>query len=137
MILMVDGRISFRELAERVHLSANAVADRVRRLQRDGVILGFGADLSSAALGRSLTAMIDIRLRPGVTMDDAEVELRRLPQLLSATHVTGRSDYVLRVACRDAVELDELIRALNSEVGAVETETRILLREIRPAGPPF
>ncbi len=81
--------------------------------------------------------MIDIRLRPGVTMAEGEAALRRLPQLIGATHATGRADYVLRIACRDSGDLDELIRALNDEVGAMETETRILLREIEPDRPPL
>lgn len=134
-VLAQEGRASYRELAERVRLSANAVADRVRRLQREGIIVGFRAEIDPAPLGRSLTAMVDIRLRPGVDMTDAEAALRRLPQLVSASHVTGRSDYVLHIACRDATELDELIRALNHEVGAIETETRLLLRSIKPEPP--
>jgi Lrp/AsnC family leucine-responsive transcriptional regulator len=102
-----------------------------------GVITRFRADVAPAALGRSLLALVDIRLRPGVTMPEAEAELRSLPQLIHATHVTGRSDYVLQIACRDASELDVTIRALNDTVGAMETETRILLSEIRPDRPPF
>ncbi len=136
-ILIGEGRLSYRDLAERVHLSPTAAAERVRRLVRIGVITGFRAEVDAAALGRSLTAMIDVRLRPGVSMVEAEKELRRLPQLLSAIHVTGRGDYVLQVACRDTTELDGLIRTLNDQVGAIETETRLLLREIGPDRPAF
>ena len=136
-ILTTEGRISYRDLSERVRLSANAVADRVRRLERAGVISGFHAEIDPAAVGRSLMALVDIRLRPEVTMDEAEAALARLPQVLSASHVTGRGDYVLRIACRDPVELDELIRSLNDDVGAIETETRILLRDVLKRRLPF
>jgi Lrp/AsnC family leucine-responsive transcriptional regulator len=136
-VLFSDGRISYRSLAHQVRLSPNAAAERVRRLVSAGVITRFRADVAPAALGRSLLALVDIRLRPGVTMPEAEAELRSLPQLIHATHVTGRSDYVLQIACRDASELDVTIRALNDTVGAMETETRILLSEIRPDRPPF
>ncbi len=134
-ILRVDGRISFRDLAGRVQLSPNAAAERVRRLQRAGVITGFTAHLDAEAVGRPLVAMIDIRLRPTVTMAEAEAELRKLPQLVIAAHVTGRSDYVLHVACRDRADMDDLITTLNERVGAVETETRLMLRDIRPEQP--
>jgi Lrp/AsnC family leucine-responsive transcriptional regulator len=136
-ILTTEGRISYRDLSERVRLSANAVADRVRRLERAGVISGFHAEIDPAAMGRSLMALIDIRLRPEVTMDAAEAALARLPQVLSASHVTGSGDYVLRIACRDPTELDELIRNLNDDVGAIETETRILLRDVLKRRLPF
>ena len=53
-ILQSDGRIAWQTLGDRVHLSPNAVADRVRRLTKAGVITGFGARVNQAALGRSL-----------------------------------------------------------------------------------
>ena len=127
--------MTFRDLAERVRLSPNAVAERVRRLQRSGVITGFTTHLDPEAIGRPLVAMIDIRLRPTVTMAEAEAALRKLPQLVNAAHVTGRSDYVLDVACRDRADMDDLITTLNEQVGAVETETRLILRDIRPERP--
>ena len=136
-ILTTEGRISYRDLSERVRLSANAVADRVRRLERAGVISGFHAEIDPTAVGHSLMALIDVRLRPEVTMDAAEAALARLPQVLSASHVTGRGDYVLRIACRNPAELDELIRSLNDDVGAIETETRILLRDVLKRRLPF
>ena len=53
-ILQTDGRISWQMLGDRVHLSANAVAERVRRMTRAGVIRGFKAEVNQAALGRTL-----------------------------------------------------------------------------------
>ena len=53
-ILQTDGRIAWQTLGDRVHLSPNAVAERVRRLTRTGVIKGFRAEINQAALGRTL-----------------------------------------------------------------------------------
>jgi Lrp/AsnC family leucine-responsive transcriptional regulator len=131
-ILLVEGRLSYRDLGERVRLSPNAAADRMRRLVRTGVITAFRADVDFAALGRPLHAFIDIRLRPDTEPADAEAAIARLPQLIHATHVTGRVDYTLRVACRDPADLDELITALNRDVGAGETDTRLILRRLQP-----
>ena len=124
--------MSYRELGERVRLSPNAAADRMRRLVRTGVITAFRAEVDFAALGRPLHALIDIRLRPDTEPADAEASIARLPQLIDATHVTGRVDYTLRVACRDPADLDELITALNRDVGAGETDTRLILRRLQP-----
>ena len=60
--LMRNGRISFRDLGAAVGLSANAAADRVRRLRRDGIITGFTATVDPGAAGRLLVALIDVRL---------------------------------------------------------------------------
>ena len=124
--------MSYRELGERVRLSPNAAADRMRRLVRTGVITAFRAEVDFAALGRPLHALIDIRLRPDTEPADAEASIARLPQLIDATHATGRVDYTLRVACRDPADLDELITALNRDVGAGETDTRLILRRLQP-----
>ena len=93
------------------------------------MITAFRAELDFAALGRPLHALIDIRLRPDTEPAHAEAAIARLPQLIDATHVTGRVDYTLRVACRDPTDLDELITALNRDVGAGETDTRLILRD--------
>lgn len=133
--LVRDGRISFRDLAARIQLSATATAERVRRLQEDGVITRFRADLDLAALGRPLRAFIDVRLRPGPDHAELEATLLHHPAVLSGAHVTGRWDYVLHVACRDVAELDELVMALPTRYGAIETDTRLVLRELAGSGP--
>lgn len=132
--LVRDGRISFRDLAERVRLSPTATAERVRRLQESGIISGFRAELDLVALGRPLRAFIDIRLGPGLDHGELEAELLSLPAVLSGAHVTGRWDYALTVACRDVAELDELVMALPRDHGVVETNTRLVLRDLAGSG---
>jgi Lrp/AsnC family leucine-responsive transcriptional regulator len=134
--LMRNGRISYRELGAAVGLSANAAADRVRRLRRDGVITGFTATVDPGAAGRRLHALIDVRLAAAGTNDEFERETAKLDAVLDAVHVTGRFDYQLRVACRDTAELDRLLRHLKRDGGAVDTETRVVLRSAFARGAP-
>ena len=126
--LMRNGRISFRDLGAAVGLSANAAADRVRRMRKDGVITGFTATLDPGAAGRGLLALIDVRLAASGTNEEFEAAMARLEPITDAVHVTGRFDYQLRVACRDSAELDRLLRHLTREGGVTETETRLVLR---------
>jgi len=126
--LMRNGRLSFRDLGAAVGLSANAAADRVRRLRRDGIITGFTATVDPGAAGRGLVALIDVRLTAAGTNEEFEVAAAKLEPVTDAVHVTGRFDYQLRVACRDAAELDRLLRHLKRECGVSETETRVVLR---------
>ena len=132
--LVRDGRISFRDLAERVRLSPTATAERVRRLQEAGIISGFRAELDLVALGRPLRAFIDVRLGPGPDHGELEAGLLGLPAVLGGVHVTGRWDYALTVACRDVAELDELLMTLPREYGVAETNTRLLLRDLAGSG---
>lgn len=126
-ILRDDARISWQALGDRVHLSANAVAERVRRLQRRGVIRRFTADVDQAALGRTLMAVIDVRIdhRQGI-----EDRLRERDDVLWAARVTGVPDIKIAVACAGTAGLDEFIAWLEGE-GARETTTDVVLNLIR------
>ena len=87
--LMRNGRISYRDLGAAVGLSANAAADRVRRLRRDGVITGFTATVDQGAAGRGLVALIDVRLAAAGTNEAFEEACARLEPVTDAVHVTG------------------------------------------------
>jgi Lrp/AsnC family leucine-responsive transcriptional regulator len=134
--LMRNGRISFRDLGAAVGLSANAAADRVRRLRGDGIITGFTATVDPGAAGRRLVALIDVRLAASGTNEEFETATAKLEPVTDAVHVTGRFDYQLRVACRDTAELDRLLRHLKREGGVTETETRVVLRSAFTRGAP-
>jgi Lrp/AsnC family leucine-responsive transcriptional regulator len=131
-----DARVSYRELGERVSLSANATAERVRRLRESGVIAGFTAIIDPAASGRTLVALIDVRLDGPAQTERFERLIESVEQITDAAHVTGRYDYQLRVACEDINALDKLIRTLKTDGGVTETDTRLALRSVvRRAGP--
>ncbi|WP_395292884.1 Lrp/AsnC family transcriptional regulator [Kitasatospora hibisci] len=128
--LRADARISYRDLGARVGLSANAAADRVRRLLRTGVIRGFTAlvDPSTDATRPGLTVFVDVRLRQDMDSDDFEAIALRLPGVTETAHVTGEYDYLLRARVTDAAGLDQLLRRLKHEAGVAHSSTRIALR---------
>jgi Lrp/AsnC family transcriptional regulator, leucine-responsive regulatory protein len=131
-ILSENGRASFASIGERVGLSPHGTADRVRRLERDGVILGYAARVDPAGVGRALEALVDIRLLPSTDPDEFERQALALAAVREVDFLTGRFDYQLRLACRDADELDHTVRAIRREAGAAATETRIVMRSARP-----
>jgi Lrp/AsnC family transcriptional regulator, leucine-responsive regulatory protein len=131
--LLRDGRISFSALAEAANLSANAAAERVRRMQASGVIRSITANVNSAKLGRALAAQIDVKLRQGVSAAAFEKALQGVSQIRSATLMTGSFDYAVRVACRDQDDLVSVTEYLRNKAGAQETYSRLILREISVA----
>ena len=129
-----DGRASFRDLAEEVHLSPNAVAERFRRLLADGTISHIRATLNPAAFGRTVEAVIEVKLQAETPAAEFETSLRHLPQVVSAMLMTGSFDYAVRVACIDRDDLVGVAEALRQKAGVRETYTRLLLREVRLGG---
>ena len=125
--------MSWRDLGAAVGLSANAAADRVRRLRRAGVISGFVALVDpprAAATSRRWSAS---RSRRASTPTSSPIDAARLEPVIEVLHLTGAPDYQLRVACRDTAELDALLRTLRIRAGASDTETTIVLRSGPPA----
>src|SRR4051812_36001230 len=76
--LVRNARISYRDLGARVGLSANAAAERVRRLRRAGVITGFTATLDPGAAGRRLHALVEVRMGAAGTNDSFQAAVARL-----------------------------------------------------------
>lgn len=129
-ILVEDGRISFRELAERVHLAPSSAADRVRRLEQSGVITGYSARIDRGALGRDVRAVVDVSLPPGVDPSEFEQRLATRDEVALAVYVTGPADYTVIVDCDGAKGLDDFIRWLKAEGGAARTESKFVLRPV-------
>ena len=96
-----NARISFRDLGAAVGLSANAAADRVRRLARDRRDHWLHRHDRPGRRRPWAVAYIDVRLAAQVPTTEFEAEASKLEAVMDAVHVTGRFDYQLRVACRD------------------------------------
>ncbi len=127
---MRDGRISIRELAQRTSMSTSATSERLRRLERNGYITGYHAEVAPSATGRTLDAVIGVRADPAADRSKIEAWLSAQPSVVDAVHLTGPDDYVLRVRCTSTVELDELLMAMKAEGGVEATETRVVLRSL-------
>ncbi len=110
-LLQSEGRLSFSELGRRVSLSAPAVTERVRRLEEKGVITGYSASVDPTKLGLPIEAMVRARVRSLDTPRFRKAILT-LPQVLGADHVTGDECWLLRVACRNTRELEELVERM-------------------------
>ena len=106
--LQADARLSLAELGRRVGLSSPAVAERLQRLEDEGVILGYHAELDPRALGLSFGAVVRVRPSPG--------QLRKLAQLAEQTlevvdcrRITGEDCYIMTVHVRSVEHLEEVI----------------------------
>jgi Lrp/AsnC family transcriptional regulator, leucine-responsive regulatory protein len=106
--LQRDARLSLAELGRRVGLSSPAVADRLARLEEDGVILGYRTQIDPRALGYALGVVIRIRPAPRELRKVADVA-RDTPEIVQCDRVTGEDCYVMRAFVRDVEHLEEVI----------------------------
>jgi Lrp/AsnC family transcriptional regulator, leucine-responsive regulatory protein len=111
--LQSDARLSLAELGRRVSLSSPAVADRLRRLEDEGVITGYRAEVDPRALGYTLGVLI--RSRPAPRQLAAVAQLARdTPEVVECHRVTGDDCYVMTAWVRDVTHLEEIIDAFAS-----------------------
>ncbi|MBR7836520.1 Lrp/AsnC family transcriptional regulator [Actinospica durhamensis] len=110
--LQQDGRLSYNELGRRVRLSSPAVAERVRRLEEQGVITGYHAHVDPAKVGRTVAALVRMSCYgPNCLLRHPEV-IDQTPAILEVHRLTGDSCCLLRVAVRTMAEFEELIDRL-------------------------
>jgi Lrp/AsnC family leucine-responsive transcriptional regulator len=106
--LQRDARISQAELGRRVGLSAPAVAERLSRLERDGTITGYHADVDPRALGFALAAIIRMRPAPRQIPKVAEIA-QATPEVVECHRVTGEDCFYMKVNVRSVEHLEEVI----------------------------
>jgi Lrp/AsnC family leucine-responsive transcriptional regulator len=106
--LQRDARLSFAELGRRVGLSSPAVAERMARLEEEGVITGYHAEVDPRALGLTLGVVIRIRPAPRELHKVAELA-RRTPEVVECHRITGEDCYLMKAHVRDVEHMEEVI----------------------------
>jgi len=108
--LQKNARSSNKELAARVGIAPSTCSERMRRLEQEGVFIGFHAAVDPRVLGIGLQAMIAVRLRRHAAdeVDAFERHALGLAEVVSLSHVTGPNDFLVHVVVRDADHLRHL-----------------------------
>lgn len=131
--LHADGRVSVTELAERVRISRANAYSRFERLQRDGVIDGFGARIDPHRLGLEIAALVTITAEQHAWRGLRE-ELLAMPEVDYFALTTGEFDIVVLVRARDVETLrDVVLVRLQNMPDIRATRTILVLDEVMPA----
>ena len=110
-LLADNARLSTAELARSVGLSAPSVAERLRRLEEDGVVRAYTVELDPKALGYTLTAIVRVRPLPG-QLHTVERLLVESPEVVECDKVTGEDCFVARYLLRSIEELDPILERI-------------------------
>lgn len=133
-LLQQDGRLSNLKLAEAVHLSPTAVLERVRRLTRAGVILGYHARLDPQKLNAGMLVFVEILLDRTVpdVMDSFRAAVQVRAEILECHLVAGGFDYLLKVRVADMAAYREFLGSVIwSLPGVRETRTYAVMEEVK------
>ena len=133
-ILQQEGRISFTELGERVNLSTTPCTERVRRLERDGVILGYHARLNPQQLRAGLLVFVELSLdyKSGDTFEEFRRAVLKLPQVLECHLVSGEFDYLIKARISEMASYRKLLGDILLKLPHVrESKSYIVMEEVK------
>ena len=137
-ILQGDGRIANVELAERIGLSPTSVGERLKRLQRDGFVEGYGARLNPQRLGLGLLVFVEVMLdktTPDVFERFAKA-VRLAPEVLECHMVAGGFDYLLKTRSADMNDYRDFAGTVLWRLpGVRETRTYAVMEEVKRDAP--
>jgi len=125
-LLAGDGRMSFTDLARETGLSVSAVHQRVRRLEKRGVLRGYAAIVDYDAIGLPLTAFVSIKPIDPAAPDDAPERLAHLSAIEACHSVAGDESYILKARVASPVALEELLQQIRAAAN-VSTRTTVVL----------
>ena len=138
--LQRDGRLSNVDLAERIGLSPAPCLRRVRRLEREGVILGYSARIDARAVGRGFEVLVNVDLtsKDRATFEAFEAAVAALDEVTEIRRMFGLPDYVLRVAT-DSIESYEVFVStrLGDAPGLAKLDSHITMKLIKAPGQPL
>jgi Lrp/AsnC family transcriptional regulator, leucine-responsive regulatory protein len=132
-LLEQDDRLTYAEIGVRVALAPSSVHDRIRKLERSGVITGYRAEVDLEAAGLPITAFVSLALQPA-SPSDVPAKIAEFPLVESCYSVAGDNSYVLLVRAPTTQALEELLDALRAKLEVTTRSTIVLSRpfERRP-----
>ena len=132
--LKQDGRVSSVELARRVGLTTTPCKERVKRLERDGFILGYHAQLNPEKLGKGLVVFVQITLQrtAGNAFKDFTDAIRAIPEVEECHLVAGNFDYLIKARVRDMSDYRAFLGGSLMQLPGVQESTSYPVMEALP-----
>ncbi|MFX1823156.1 Lrp/AsnC ligand binding domain-containing protein [Acinetobacter sp. AS5] len=133
-ILQRDGRIAISELAARVNLSTTPCSERVKRLEREGIIMGYYARLNPEMLERNLLVFLEIKLsaKSGDVFDQVARNLTEIPEVLECHLISGDFDYLVKARLKEMSAYRRLLGELLKKLPAsASSHSYVVMEEVK------
>ncbi len=133
-IMQRDGRISIVDLARQVNLSKTPCLNRLRRLEKNGFILGYQARLNPHKINQSHLVYVQVKLAntTSETLNKFNAAARQVPEILSCHMLSGGYDYLLKIRSSDMTAYRELLGEIIAELpGVLQTASFPVMEEVK------
>jgi Lrp/AsnC family leucine-responsive transcriptional regulator len=133
-ILQKEGRLSNKELSERINLTTTPTLERVRRLEKKKVIVGYSAIVNKESIGKGFSAFVSVTLSIHQLnlLDEFTSAIKSIPEILACYNTTGEGDFLLHIVARDVKDFEQLLRSKLTNLPDVQRlHTSIVLSTIK------
>jgi Lrp/AsnC family leucine-responsive transcriptional regulator len=129
-LLVRNARATYRDIGAAVGLSANAVTQRMRRLEAHGHVRGYTAVLDPSLESGALLAVVHVHTAVDADAPTIETALAGLPAVVEVLDLAGSIDYEIRLRCRSQAQMYETVQAIRLLPGVTDIETRPVMRQV-------
>jgi DNA-binding Lrp family transcriptional regulator len=126
-LLRANARRSFQDIGGRVALSAPAVKRRVDRLERDGIIRGYSANVDPAAIGWNTHAFVELFCEGRMSGDEVRAAVGEYPEVEAAYTIAGAPSAILHLRAADTQHLERALERVRDTEGVIRTQTQVVL----------
>jgi DNA-binding Lrp family transcriptional regulator len=126
-LLRENARRSFQDIGGRVSLSAPAVKRRVDRLEREGIIRGYSANIDPAAIGWNTHAFVELFCEGRMSGDEVREAVGQYPEVEAAYTIAGAPSAILHLRAADTHHLEEALERVRDTPGVIRTQTQVVL----------
>ncbi len=135
--MRANPRVGLLEISRRLEVARGTVQARLAKLERHGVITGYGPEVDPAAMGYGIQAFVLLELAQG-RLSEATAALASVPEVIEADAISGQHDLICRIVARDTEHLQELVnRILASAAIRRSTSSIVLSQVVRPRTGPL
>jgi len=128
-LLMTDGKMTYNDVAQRLHRSPSTIRDRIRRLEDDKIILGYVAIVNAEQMGMKVEGIVFANLADGASGEDVR-GLVKVPGVSEVLQVSGRRRIMIRLNASDNSSLERIIERSIVPLGLRDLELRIVLESV-------
>ena len=125
-ILQRDGRRSYAEIGAEIGMSGPSAHERVKKLEARGIVRGYAAQVDPAAVGLGVLAFTWVTQAPGSIADDITGDFGEIPEVEACHRIAGEGDYLLKIRASDTLDLERVVRRVQTTRHVYRTETDIV-----------
>lgn len=131
IMLQEDARVSNAEIARRLGMAPSAIFERIKKLEKKGIILGYQAQICPIAMGTSLLAYIFIHTNEPLGKSSIGKRLAEIPEVQEVHHIAGEDCYMVKIRAANTEDLWEILKERVGPIESIQTRTTIVLETLK------